>query len=128
MGLQDVGFIPTMSINALKSDSMASAMEGGRRKTQTGTVEQRAKFDGAKLEKSMLNFKSRLDDPTPLEEEAYDVSAYYFKDGWAQQVARSDWFSNLTMSIITINAVYIGVEMDTNTAEAPQDAAWPYQF
>eukprot|EP00913_Durusdinium_trenchii_P030889 g28931.t1 len=61
-----------------------------------------------------------------LDEDVYDVRNFYKKTGCAQAVARSDRFERLTLMVISINAVYIGVDADNNNASSMVDAAWPY--
>merc|ERR1740117_2609254 len=47
----------------------------------------------------------------------YDVCNFYHQTGCPQQVARSDKFNNFTLAVISLNAVYIGVDADHNHAE-----------
>jgi len=51
-----------------------------------------------------------------LAQEIYDVSMFYYDTGYAQQIARSELFSNITLAVIAANTVYIGVESDNNDA------------
>ncbi|CAJ1360503.1 unnamed protein product [Effrenium voratum] len=41
----------------------------------------------------------------------------YKTTGWCQQVARNQFFKNLTMFVIVLNAIWIGVDTDLNPAE-----------
>jgi len=61
-------------------------------------------------------------DGTDLEEPHYHVEDFYSKEGWAQRLARDDNFTNVTLGIIALNAVYIGVDADWNPAEALYNA------
>lgn len=61
-----------------------------------------------------------------LEQPTYFVENYYHTTGWAQDLARSDRFMNITLFIISINAVFLGVDADWNEAEALYDAEWPF--
>eukprot|EP00931_Biecheleriopsis_adriatica_P115713 TRINITY_DN91479_c0_g1_i1.p1 TRINITY_DN91479_c0_g1~~TRINITY_DN91479_c0_g1_i1.p1 ORF type:complete len:526 (+),score=114.22 TRINITY_DN91479_c0_g1_i1:100-1677(+) len=47
----------------------------------------------------------------------YSVFELYHKTGRAQAVARSARFDNLTLSVITLNAVWIAIDTDWNNAE-----------
>eukprot|EP00931_Biecheleriopsis_adriatica_P117502 TRINITY_DN93008_c0_g1_i1.p1 TRINITY_DN93008_c0_g1~~TRINITY_DN93008_c0_g1_i1.p1 ORF type:complete len:597 (-),score=120.51 TRINITY_DN93008_c0_g1_i1:121-1878(-) len=62
-----------------------------------------------------------------LDEELYDVTNFYKKEGWAQNLARSGKFEKVTLAVIAINAVYIGVDADRNTANTMLDAHWSFQ-
>lgn len=63
-----------------------------------------------------------------LDEEAYDVMNFYKQHGIAQKLARSDIFERVTLGVICINAIYIGVDADKNTAATLIDSTWPYQL
>ncbi|CAE7422041.1 CACNA1H [Symbiodinium sp. CCMP2456] len=62
-----------------------------------------------------------------LDEEVYDVANFYKKTGVWQAMARNDKFERLTLMVICINAIYIGVDADNNTASTTISAEWPYQ-
>lgn len=75
-----------------------------------------------------------IDRATPVKEEdddldkpIYDVADFYWSTGPSQAVARSDWFANVTLAVISLNAVYIGVEADRNDAENIVDADVSFQ-
>lgn len=63
-----------------------------------------------------------------LDEAAYDVSNFYKTEGVAQAIARSGLFGKITLAVITINAVYIGIDADRNTADTLLDADLPFQI
>eukprot|EP00930_Biecheleria_cincta_P025060 TRINITY_DN1787_c0_g1_i2.p1 TRINITY_DN1787_c0_g1~~TRINITY_DN1787_c0_g1_i2.p1 ORF type:complete len:689 (-),score=156.56 TRINITY_DN1787_c0_g1_i2:135-2180(-) len=63
-----------------------------------------------------------------LDEELYDVTMFYKKEGCSQAIARSEKFERLTLAIIAINAVYIGVDADNNEAPTMLEATAPYQI
>lgn len=50
--------------------------------------------------------------------EPYNVQQYYHTSGCWQHVARHPWFENVTLTIIAINAVYMGVDADYNRTGA----------
>jgi voltage-gated sodium channel len=62
-----------------------------------------------------------------LERETYRVENFYKETGWAQCVARSDYFTNTTLLLICINAVYIGLDADRNDAKILTEAHWYFQ-
>lgn len=64
---------------------------------------------------------------TRLDEDVYDVKNFYKTKGCTQAIARSDRFEKLTLMVISLNALYIGVDADQNTAATMLDATWPYQ-
>lgn len=63
-------------------------------------------------------FSASVLEDTDLGETHYHVENYYYTKGCAQFLARSEAFSNLTLAIIAINAVYIGVDADWNPADS----------
>jgi len=58
----------------------------------------------------------------PLDEHAYDVQTFYKETGLAQSIARSEWFNGITLAVISINALYIGVEAQMNAPGQPEAA------
>eukprot|EP00812_Abedinium_dasypus_P008902 NODE_262_length_1729_cov_360.223417.p1 GENE.NODE_262_length_1729_cov_360.223417~~NODE_262_length_1729_cov_360.223417.p1 ORF type:complete len:554 (+),score=176.07 NODE_262_length_1729_cov_360.223417:146-1663(+) len=65
-------------------------------------------------------------DRTHLDREAYNVEDYYREKGWAQAVAKNNYFINLTLAVISANAVYIGIDTDNNKENFILEYAWPY--
>lgn len=63
-----------------------------------------------------------------LDKPVYDVCQYYYTTGHAQKIARSDLFANITLGIISLNAVYIGVDADQNKAENLANADIGFQI
>jgi hypothetical protein len=59
-----------------------------------------------------------------VERPTYDVTDFYSTAGCSQAVARSDRFANITVIVVMLNAVYIGIDADWNTAENIFDAHW----
>eukprot|EP00931_Biecheleriopsis_adriatica_P087535 TRINITY_DN6199_c0_g6_i1.p1 TRINITY_DN6199_c0_g6~~TRINITY_DN6199_c0_g6_i1.p1 ORF type:complete len:669 (+),score=119.06 TRINITY_DN6199_c0_g6_i1:3-2009(+) len=57
-----------------------------------------------------------------LDQELYDVKNFYKTSGWAQAIARSAIFEQITMAVIAVNAVYIGVDVDNNQAATALEA------
>lgn len=57
-----------------------------------------------------------------LDEVVYDVSQFYWKEGCSQAIARSDWFINTTLGVISANALYLGIDADHNKASLLLDA------
>lgn len=47
----------------------------------------------------------------------YDAANFYWKTGWCQWLARHPRFENLTLSVITFNALWISVDTDKNNAD-----------
>mmetsp|Transcript_92115 Transcript_92115/g.163964 ORF Transcript_92115/g.163964 Transcript_92115/m.163964 type:complete len:564 (-) Transcript_92115:280-1971(-) len=62
-----------------------------------------------------------------LDEELYDVTNLYKETGWAQSIARSSTFEKITLAVISVNAIYIGVDADNNKAETLLEAPVPFQ-
>jgi len=63
-----------------------------------------------------------------LDEAAYDVCNFYKTEGVAQAIARSGLFGKITLAVISINAVYIGIDADRNTADTLLEADPPFQI
>lgn len=57
-----------------------------------------------------------------LGEKEYDVSAYYWQDGFFSRIAKDDRFSYMTLSVISANAIWIGVCTDRNPEPVLSDA------
>jgi voltage-gated sodium channel len=49
-------------------------------------------------------------------------------NGWTAKLARSPYFENTTLSIISLNAVWIGVDMEHNNASVWTNAALTFQI
>jgi len=49
-----------------------------------------------------------------LDKSTYDVTIYYKTTGFCQRVARSQRFENLTLTIISFNALWIWIDVDYN--------------
>lgn len=47
----------------------------------------------------------------------HNVADFYKESGWAQLIARSSWFEQVTLVIIAFNAVWISVDTDHNEKE-----------
>lgn len=54
--------------------------------------------------------------------EDYDVANLYYKRGLAQAIARNDTFANMTLVVISANAMYIGYDAEFNNAASLLDA------
>jgi voltage-gated sodium channel len=63
------------------------------------------------------NVFANLPKTSSLDEEVYDVSDFYWRQGFAQAVARSEAFINVTLAVIALNAVYLGIDADHNHAD-----------
>jgi hypothetical protein len=57
-----------------------------------------------------------------LEKEPYDVRNYYHKTGIFQAIARNEYFENITLGVIVLNAIWISVDTDNNVADTFIDA------
>jgi hypothetical protein len=66
-------------------------------------------------------------DCSPIDVQIYDVSKFYYRSGCAQAIARSEFFGNLTLAMIALNAVYIGVDADNNKSDSLFASLWGYQ-
>jgi voltage-gated sodium channel len=55
-----------------------------------------------------------------------DVKDLYYKHGVAQRIAKDPIFENLTLAVISLNAVYIAIDTDWNRADALADYDIPF--
>jgi len=62
-----------------------------------------------------------------LVEPLYHVTQFYKTEGYAQQWARSVPFENVTLAVISANAIYLGIDTDNNTEGYILDADWGFQ-
>eukprot|EP00929_Paragymnodinium_shiwhaense_P086009 TRINITY_DN4648_c0_g2_i1.p1 TRINITY_DN4648_c0_g2~~TRINITY_DN4648_c0_g2_i1.p1 ORF type:complete len:501 (-),score=81.99 TRINITY_DN4648_c0_g2_i1:69-1571(-) len=63
-----------------------------------------------------------------LSKPQYDVSNFYYEKGLFQAVARHHRFEQITLTVISMNALYISVDTDLNRAATLTTAAWPFQI
>eukprot|EP00929_Paragymnodinium_shiwhaense_P033298 TRINITY_DN18310_c0_g1_i1.p1 TRINITY_DN18310_c0_g1~~TRINITY_DN18310_c0_g1_i1.p1 ORF type:complete len:524 (+),score=127.76 TRINITY_DN18310_c0_g1_i1:189-1760(+) len=59
-----------------------------------------------------------------LKPEAYSVFDYYHAEGVFQKVAKHAWFENVTLSVISLNAIWISIDTDYNYVGSPVDKFW----
>eukprot|EP00928_Gymnodinium_smaydae_P024559 TRINITY_DN19838_c1_g1_i3.p1 TRINITY_DN19838_c1_g1~~TRINITY_DN19838_c1_g1_i3.p1 ORF type:complete len:744 (-),score=74.80 TRINITY_DN19838_c1_g1_i3:95-2326(-) len=57
----------------------------------------------------------------------YSVFDYYHESGRFQQIARSNLFENASLLVVALNAIWIAVETDTNTADMLCEAHFAIQ-
>jgi len=62
-----------------------------------------------------------------IHEGEYDVTNFYHREGIVQAIARSSYFGTLTILLISLNTVWIGIEIDLNTKSNLNDAEWYFQ-
>mmetsp|Transcript_120553 Transcript_120553/g.336355 ORF Transcript_120553/g.336355 Transcript_120553/m.336355 type:complete len:614 (-) Transcript_120553:90-1931(-) len=58
----------------------------------------------------------------------YDVRNCYKQTGICQRIARSGTFDTVTLIVIAVNAIWIAVDSDWNTASVIFEASWPFQL
>eukprot|EP00443_Scrippsiella_acuminata_P021884 CAMPEP_0115186196 /NCGR_PEP_ID=MMETSP0270-20121206/9859_1 /TAXON_ID=71861 /ORGANISM="Scrippsiella trochoidea, Strain CCMP3099" /LENGTH=725 /DNA_ID=CAMNT_0002599317 /DNA_START=57 /DNA_END=2234 /DNA_ORIENTATION=- len=59
---------------------------------------------------------------------SYSVCTKYHTVGICQKIARSQWFDSVTMTVIILNAIWIAIDADYNTAASIYDAALVFQI
>merc|ERR1712232_1443718 len=62
-----------------------------------------------------------------FEKRPYDVKAFYKTVGVSQAIARSSAFDNITISVVVLNAIFIGVESDWNKETNLYESSWAFQ-
>merc|ERR1719183_950332 len=63
-----------------------------------------------------------------LKPEPYSVFNFYHKDGVWQKIAKHPLFENITLTVITANAVYMAIDTDWNKAPSLTEASTLFQF
>jgi len=63
-----------------------------------------------------------------LETKVYNVFDFYHTEGLWQKIARSSLFENITLGVITLNALWIAVDTDHNTATSLLTADYIFQL
>lgn len=63
-----------------------------------------------------------------LIEPVYHVTDFYKTEGFAQKIARSSNFENITLGVISANAIYLGIDTDRNKESFILDSHWAFQF
>jgi len=58
----------------------------------------------------------------------YNVSNFYKQEGPAQFIARSSAFEYITLTVISLNALWISVDVDENTSVDPTEASLSFQI
>merc|ERR1719333_718354 len=56
----------------------------------------------------------------------YNVHDRYHDEGYAQAVARSSHFEHLVLAVISLNALWISVDVDYNHAHTIATTEWPF--
>eukprot|EP00931_Biecheleriopsis_adriatica_P117348 TRINITY_DN92876_c0_g1_i1.p1 TRINITY_DN92876_c0_g1~~TRINITY_DN92876_c0_g1_i1.p1 ORF type:complete len:843 (-),score=185.97 TRINITY_DN92876_c0_g1_i1:118-2619(-) len=95
-------------VTSKKAKKFVSAPVGVR-----AAVEKEAFNDGEALKR-----KARQ----ALLQPQYDVQDYYHETGWVQQIAKSQVFDNLTVAVVSLNALWIAIDTDNNPAAVLIDA------
>lgn len=63
-----------------------------------------------------------------LHKTAYNVNDLYHTEGMAQMIARSEIFSNITLGVISVNAVWLGIDAESNPAETVAKSEIQFQI
>lgn len=61
-----------------------------------------------------------------LGKKKYDVKDFYWETGYFQRVAKHQKFENITLGVISFNALWMGVDTDHNDAESVADADFTF--
>eukprot|EP00439_Symbiodinium_sp_Y106_P081895 s47_g21.t1 len=94
-----------------------------------------AGFFGAKKDKAETTRKGTMNDLEGLKARArkalmkpqYDVANYYKTEGLFQAIARSSIFDQLTVLVVSLNAIWIAIDTDNNDAVLVSDADQVFQ-
>lgn len=63
-----------------------------------------------------------------MSKHTYSVKDHYKTEGICQQIARSNWFENLTLTIIAVNSLWIWIDTDNNDASIITEAKVEFQI
>lgn len=58
----------------------------------------------------------------------YNVFDYYHETGCCQHIAKSSWFENMTLAMVSFNAIWIAIDADYNKANVLLDADLLFQI
>lgn len=58
----------------------------------------------------------------------YNVFDYYHDTGWAQKIAKSSRFDNVSLFMVCVNAIWIAVDTDLNKVDVPHRADPVFQI
>eukprot|EP00928_Gymnodinium_smaydae_P008616 TRINITY_DN13134_c0_g1_i1.p1 TRINITY_DN13134_c0_g1~~TRINITY_DN13134_c0_g1_i1.p1 ORF type:complete len:665 (+),score=119.21 TRINITY_DN13134_c0_g1_i1:153-1997(+) len=114
---RDAAFATQKSTGGAKRAKAAKAKQASKHAKNAGESDKgpaRAVFADAAAMKEQV--KSATMKPV------YSVTDYYHESGLFQQIATSTIFDNLTLLVISINALWIAVEIDLNTEAMLFDA------
>lgn len=63
-----------------------------------------------------------------LDKKEYYVKDFYKETGIVPEIAKSDWFGNVTLVVIMLNAIWIGIDTDHNKATTLNKADLEFQI
>lgn len=63
-----------------------------------------------------------------MSKHTYSVKDHYKTEGICQKIARSNWFENLTLTIIAVNSLWIWIDTDNNDASIITEAKVEFQI
>mmetsp|Transcript_98392 Transcript_98392/g.254417 ORF Transcript_98392/g.254417 Transcript_98392/m.254417 type:complete len:704 (-) Transcript_98392:135-2246(-) len=101
--------------------SMMSTASGGR-----GGQRRRPNKPAKAVFANASDMKERI--MKDLHTEQYKVEDHYKTEGYCQDWARSQWFENMTLVVIVLNALWIGYETDQNPADLITEAGAGFQL
>eukprot|EP00930_Biecheleria_cincta_P033301 TRINITY_DN23063_c0_g1_i1.p1 TRINITY_DN23063_c0_g1~~TRINITY_DN23063_c0_g1_i1.p1 ORF type:complete len:624 (-),score=145.33 TRINITY_DN23063_c0_g1_i1:45-1868(-) len=110
------------TLNAEGPDRKAAGLRSSLPRELRSDMEE--EFGDIKMKQGVF---TEVQQAVKLDEDLYDVTNFYKKEGFAQKLARSDRFEKLTLFIISLNAVYIGIDADNNHAPTLLEASWFFQ-
>jgi len=122
----NLGVVPSAEMSRVQSDTR------GRRLVSPSSWGSSLGDDLEDREKSrhslrnLTSFWGGQEENRDLDQEIYDVTNYYYDRGCAQAVARNDTFEKVTLTVIAVNALYIGVDAEFNDAASLFDAFLPF--
>jgi len=121
---KDASMMSMMSVDTeaeVQPDAIGMEGDGAEKQELVTMAPRKAQAGGANFIGSMAP------DMSNLEAEEYHVEDFYNTSGFCQAMARNENYSNLTLLVITANAIYIGVDADNNHTETLADAAIGFQ-
>eukprot|EP00931_Biecheleriopsis_adriatica_P085829 TRINITY_DN60617_c0_g1_i1.p1 TRINITY_DN60617_c0_g1~~TRINITY_DN60617_c0_g1_i1.p1 ORF type:complete len:763 (-),score=136.86 TRINITY_DN60617_c0_g1_i1:77-2365(-) len=114
----------------IQTDPVEFAAEKGEKKKKKNTDARRNRNELAEADPQKKLANSSLGDADKLRQKAreasvkpaYNVMDLYKTEGCAQAVARNQMFDNVTLFIVFLNAIWIGIDTDHNTASVLYEA------
>eukprot|EP00928_Gymnodinium_smaydae_P032173 TRINITY_DN23371_c0_g1_i1.p1 TRINITY_DN23371_c0_g1~~TRINITY_DN23371_c0_g1_i1.p1 ORF type:complete len:683 (-),score=128.37 TRINITY_DN23371_c0_g1_i1:127-2175(-) len=115
-----------IDINNTKTISLAELREAVDKVNELSNEEEKTNPSTFDVSMTRGAFEIAHFQKSKLDEQIYDVSNFYRKQGYSQCIARSELFQNITLAIILMNAIYLGFDAEFNKKYVLMDSHWVF--